>query len=1089
PFDRLADHTPDAPTFASQSGVTPSSTVTSATVTLAGLTTPTGIKVSNGSYAINGGAYTSAPGAVRSGDTISLRHTASAANLTTTTTAVTIGGVVANFSSTTVDVPAQPAAPTVTLAGNIATVSFTAPADNGSAITGYTVSTSPAGGTDLEAGTTATTHHIVGLAVGTAYSFSVVAANAVGSSAASSASSTSTPASFAGESFGSLAGANTNINATAVDSAGNAYVTGTFNGTTLTLGATTLTKIGAQDAFVAKFNAGGTALWAKNYGGGGAYTVARGIAVDGSGNVYLGGQFGSANLTAPALTRIGSQDAFALKLDANGTTTWAKNYGGSGATASATGIAVDASGNVYLGGFFYSANLSTPALTRIGGSDTFAFKLDANGATTWARNYGGSGADAYAYAIAVDASGNVYLGGSFESASLTTPALTRIGNFDAFALKLDASGTTTWAKNYGGSGANSSANALAVDASGNVYLGGYFYNANLTSPALTMIGAQDAFAFKLDAGGATTWARNYGGSGATAQANGIALDASGNVYLGGYFSNANLTTPALTRIGGRDAFALKLDAGGTTTWAKNYGGSAAWAYANAIAADASGKVYLGGFFNGANLTTPALTRIGNYDAFLLKDSTPVPAPVSNYYPPAPTLINAPANTQTTLSGTTPVNAAAGSTLVIPVGASVAGTPISLPTPVVGAKPEPVTIKIGGQTLTVTPTGAGTVVTLKKIAIDGVETPVLAVTNGSVTVSAPAGQPLLALSNGVTVTAGDQGGTVSSSGNTLAVTDGTIILPANAFAASHGFASIKDGKVYAGEVADLDAAGKVTSVRLGSLAKNGSALGDPIQPAGAANLEDLAIVPSLKGKIARLSASRDYTDLLAASMGQGIAAQGQNSDGVLRLTIPGGTLNALPVGDLTVDTSRPDGITLTANGQAEIVQSGVLATFVPSVADLARCAAQLAQLDPDAVLSIQADGRMRIHLNRTTYALQPAWTSNEVTGSPAATGGFSTDQQGNVTYQDNATRQTLYPAFADQPQLSAALKALDPAATLAAKGDGSYSIELLGQSYTLTPDYPLTPAPTEKAGKSWWQDATGKLYLRNGDGSAQGFAVR
>src|SRR6185369_16836300 len=206
--------------------------------------------------------------------------------------------------------------------------------------------------------------------------------------------------------------------------------------------------------------------------------------------------------------------------------------------------------------------------TKIGTQDAFAIKLDASGTTVWAKNFGGSGASAFGYGIAVDGSSNAYLVGFFQTANLTTPALTKIGSQDAFAIKLDASGTTTWAKSFGGSGASTLCQSVAVDGNGRVYLGGYFSNANLTTPALTKIGTQDAFALKLDASGATVWAKNFGGSLASAYGMGIAVDGSGSVYLGGFFQTANLTIPAMTKIGIDDAFAIKLDVNGTTTWAK-----------------------------------------------------------------------------------------------------------------------------------------------------------------------------------------------------------------------------------------------------------------------------------------------------------------------------------------------------------------------------------------------------------------------------------------------------------------------------------------------------------------------------------------
>jgi hypothetical protein len=116
------------------------------------------------------------------------------------------------------------------------------------------------------------------------------------------ATSTASGADWAAN-YGGLAGANAYTRATAVDASGNVYLAGYFDGATFTLGSVTLTKIGGSDAFVAKLDASGTVLWAKNFGGSGAYAYGQGIAVDNSGNVYLGGSFESANLTTPALTK------------------------------------------------------------------------------------------------------------------------------------------------------------------------------------------------------------------------------------------------------------------------------------------------------------------------------------------------------------------------------------------------------------------------------------------------------------------------------------------------------------------------------------------------------------------------------------------------------------------------------------------------------------------------------------------------------------------------------------------------------------------------------------------------------------------
>ncbi|MBK8739421.1 MAG: SBBP repeat-containing protein [Betaproteobacteria bacterium] len=217
---------------------------------------------------------------------------------------------------------------------------------------------------------------------------------------------------------------------------------------------------------------------------------------------------------------------------------FARNYGGTvGATVMVEANAVDALGNSYVAGHFDSATLAVGnvTLTRIGSADGFVAKVDANGNTIWARNFGGSGVAANGQSIAVDVAGSVYLTGSFESGNLTTPALARIGKTDAFVIKLDATGATAWARNFGGAGAVASPQAVALDGSGNIYLGGTFQLASLTTPPLTTIGSTNAFAIKLDATGATTWARNFGGPGAGARGHSIAVDDAGNAYLSGDF--------------------------------------------------------------------------------------------------------------------------------------------------------------------------------------------------------------------------------------------------------------------------------------------------------------------------------------------------------------------------------------------------------------------------------------------------------------------------------------------------------------------------------------------------------------------------
>lgn len=96
------DTTPDAFSFTAQTGVALSTVITSNAITVAGINRPAPISITGGTYSINGGTFTSTAGTVTNGQTVTVRHTSSAANSTVTTTTLTIGGVSAAFTSTTV---------------------------------------------------------------------------------------------------------------------------------------------------------------------------------------------------------------------------------------------------------------------------------------------------------------------------------------------------------------------------------------------------------------------------------------------------------------------------------------------------------------------------------------------------------------------------------------------------------------------------------------------------------------------------------------------------------------------------------------------------------------------------------------------------------------------------------------------------------------------------------------------------------------------------------------------------------------------------------------------------------------------------
>jgi copper(I)-binding protein len=456
-----------------------------------------------------------------------------------------------------------------------------------------------------------------------------------------------------------------------VDTGGNVYITGSYASSTMTIfnqgGASfgTLTNSGSSDIFVVKYNSGGIAQWTTRIAGTTA-DIGYGVSVDTSGNVYITGSyalnpvtiFNQGGASFGTLANSGSEDVFLVKYDSSGIAQWATRIAG---TFNDIGfsISVDGSGNVYMTGSYSSNPLaifnvggaSFGTLTNSGADDAFLVKYNSSGIAQWATKIAGAGGD-YGYGVSVDISGNVYVGGAYDSSPVTifnaggasfgTLANSGSGTTDAFLAKYNSSGITQWVTRIAGTTFDRLF-AVSVDGSGNVYVTGFYVSSPVTIfnaggasfASLANSGNEDTFLVKYNSSGIAQWATRMSGSGIDI-GRGISAGGSGSVcVVGDYTSpnpfviyNSNGTSfGTLSGNGSVDTAIVHYDTSGTAQWATKIAG-AGGDYGYGVSVDTSGNLYVTGqyesisnpltIFNAGGASFTTLTNSGNDDVFLVK---------------------------------------------------------------------------------------------------------------------------------------------------------------------------------------------------------------------------------------------------------------------------------------------------------------------------------------------------------------------------------------------------------------------------------------------------------------------------------------
>jgi len=344
------------------------------------------------------------------------------------------------------------------------------------------------------------------------------------------------------------------------------------------------TAVGSDDVFVTRLGILNTYEWTRTWGGS-ENDEGRGVAVDGSGNVYVVGSFGDHVDFDPGLgsefeTSEGLIDAFLSRFTSAGEHEWTYTAG-STLWDLAEDVVVDAADNVVVGGMFFSTVDFDPAWagvdehTSAGFYDSYVSKFNADGSYAWTRTFGGQDDDEALNSLALDDAGNVYLAGEFATTlhavdfdpTAGTDERMAVGALDGFVMRLDANGDYGWTNTMGGTLAQARVRGVVVGPGNEVCLVGEFtgtvdFDPGAGTDELASVGQDDVFVSELNVAGA------YVGTVAVGSISGdiglaITMDGAGNAIYGGYYRAAMDFDPTAGsdlhyNYGGTDGFVTKL---------------------------------------------------------------------------------------------------------------------------------------------------------------------------------------------------------------------------------------------------------------------------------------------------------------------------------------------------------------------------------------------------------------------------------------------------------------------------------------------------------------------------------------------------
>ncbi|PYR75104.1 MAG: hypothetical protein DMF87_21285, partial [Acidobacteria bacterium] len=390
----------------------------------------------------------------------------------------------------------------------------------------------------------------------------------------------------------------------------------------------------STDGFVAKLSPDGSQVVYFTWIGGSAFDIANSLALDGAGGVVVAGHTTSTDfpIVNGFQTELhGDSDVWIAKLDAAGNIAYSTYYGGS-SFENGMAMAIGPTGAIYVTGSTASTDLpgagGLQAANAGGFADGFVVKILPDGSGPEYATYLGGSGNEFVTSIAVDATDHAVIAGATDSwdlplANAFQPTY-RGGYADAFITKLSSDGARAVFSTYAGGFDSDSADAVTVDADGNVYVTGgtsSFFDFPITTPLSFEIGGwSDALLMKLTPDGGLVYSTLFGGYGEDVGRR-IHVDGDGDVHIAGYTDSFNfpLIFPVSGHVNFVDAFYAKFAADGQTLLRATPLGGSQFDNASSLALDPTGGVWLGGMTNSSDF--PAVNAYqsdlhGSSDAFL-----------------------------------------------------------------------------------------------------------------------------------------------------------------------------------------------------------------------------------------------------------------------------------------------------------------------------------------------------------------------------------------------------------------------------------------------------------------------------------------